>query len=146
MLTDEYPMRGMVKEVFYHDADPSVTYSHERVVPATLVPPLSETISQALRDSRKITSLYTHQVAAINALGQGKNVIVSTSTASGKSVIYQVGAGHHGRLTTFIPFMCPLGSLVAIPGDGSAVDGNLHISDRGSDHLVFSQPHVMLTC
>ncbi|KAI0664969.1 P-loop containing nucleoside triphosphate hydrolase protein [Cubamyces menziesii] len=57
---------------------------------ATLVPPLSETISQALRDSRKITSLYTHQVAAINALGQGKNVIVSTSTASGKSVIYQV--------------------------------------------------------
>ncbi|KAI0336366.1 DEAD/H helicase [Cubamyces sp. BRFM 1775] len=57
---------------------------------ATLDPPLSEAISQALRDSRKITSLYTHQVAAIHALRQGKNVIVSTSTASGKSVIYQV--------------------------------------------------------
>lgn len=51
--------------------------------------PLSDSISQALKDSRKITSLYTHQVAAINALSQGKDVIVSTSTASGKSVIYQ---------------------------------------------------------
>lgn len=55
-----------------------------------LEPPLSDTIAQALRDSRKITSLYTHQVAAISALSQGRHVIVSTSTASGKSVIYQV--------------------------------------------------------
>ncbi|KAI0928397.1 hypothetical protein AcW1_005652 [Taiwanofungus camphoratus] len=55
-----------------------------------LEPPLSDTILQALRDSRKITSLYTHQVAAITALSDRKNVIVSTSTASGKSVIYQV--------------------------------------------------------
>ncbi|THH10992.1 hypothetical protein EW146_g8195 [Bondarzewia mesenterica] len=54
-----------------------------------LDPPLSETIHQAFRDSRKITSLYTHQVAAIQALAQSKDVIVSTSTASGKSVIYQ---------------------------------------------------------
>ena len=57
-----------------------------------LEPPLSDTIAQALRDSRKITSLYTHQVAAIRALSQGRHVIVSTSTASGKSVIYQVRA------------------------------------------------------
>ncbi|KAI0797837.1 P-loop containing nucleoside triphosphate hydrolase protein [Abortiporus biennis] len=57
---------------------------------ASLDPPLSESIQQALKDARKITSLYTHQVAAINALSQNKNVIVSTSTASGKSVIYQV--------------------------------------------------------
>lgn len=55
-----------------------------------LDPPLSDTIMQALKDSRKITALYTHQVAAISALSRGKNVIVSTSTASGKSVIYQV--------------------------------------------------------
>ncbi|KAH9951273.1 DEAD/H helicase [Amylocystis lapponica] len=55
-----------------------------------LDPPLSATILQALQDSRRISSLYTHQVAAISALSQGKNVIISTSTASGKSVIYQV--------------------------------------------------------
>ncbi|KAI0736617.1 P-loop containing nucleoside triphosphate hydrolase protein [Fomitopsis betulina] len=55
-----------------------------------LEPPLSDSIAQALRDSRKIISFYTHQVAAIRALSQGRHVIVSTSTASGKSVIYQV--------------------------------------------------------
>ena len=53
-------------------------------------PPLSGPISVALRDARKITTLYTHQTDAIAALSEGKDVIVSTSTASGKSVIYQV--------------------------------------------------------
>ncbi|EKM55638.1 uncharacterized protein PHACADRAFT_256401 [Phanerochaete carnosa HHB-10118-sp] len=57
---------------------------------ATLDEPLSEPLSWGLRDARKISSFYIHQVAAINALDQGKHVIVSTSTASGKSVIYQV--------------------------------------------------------
>jgi DEAD/DEAH box helicase domain-containing protein len=56
----------------------------------TLHPPLSDTILQALRDARNITALYTHQVAAISAISNRKHVIVSTSTASGKSVIYQV--------------------------------------------------------
>ncbi len=64
--------------------------SNSTVLIATLNPPLSETIVKALQDSRKITSLYSHQAAAIDAIAQGKNVIVSTSTASGKSVIYQV--------------------------------------------------------
>lgn len=57
---------------------------------ATPNPSLSPTIVKALHDSRKIISLYSHQAAAIDAIAQGKNVIVSTSTASGKSVIYQV--------------------------------------------------------
>ncbi|KAJ7261398.1 DEAD/H helicase [Mycena haematopus] len=56
----------------------------------TLNSPLSNTISHALQQSRSISSLYTHQTAAINAINTGKNVIVSTATASGKSVIYQV--------------------------------------------------------
>ncbi|KIJ60621.1 hypothetical protein HYDPIDRAFT_32044 [Hydnomerulius pinastri MD-312] len=56
----------------------------------TLDEPLSESIQQALRNSRKISSLYLHQAAAINAISNKKHVIVSTSTASGKSVIYQV--------------------------------------------------------
>ncbi|KAG6909832.1 hypothetical protein DXG01_015105 [Tephrocybe rancida] len=66
------------------------TVGAKEALTATLEPPLSTPISQALLDSRKITSLYSHQVAAIQALAQGKHVIVSTSTASGKSVIYQV--------------------------------------------------------
>ncbi|GLB35145.1 putative DNA replication factor CDT1 like [Lyophyllum shimeji] len=57
---------------------------------ASLEPPLSASISQALVDSSKISTLYSHQVAAIRAVTSNKHVIVSTSTASGKSVIYQV--------------------------------------------------------
>ncbi|KLO10412.1 DEAD/H helicase [Schizopora paradoxa] len=52
--------------------------------------PLSDAIMDALRQSRKITEFYIHQSRAIDAIRQGKHVIVSTSTASGKSVIYQV--------------------------------------------------------
>jgi DEAD/DEAH box helicase domain-containing protein len=52
-------------------------------------PPLFDSIMAALRDARRITTLYSHQTSAIAALSQGKDVIVSTSTASGKSVIYQ---------------------------------------------------------
>ncbi|THH10272.1 hypothetical protein EW145_g1433 [Phellinidium pouzarii] len=55
-----------------------------------LLMPVSDTIMQALLSSRKISHFYTHQIAAIDALQRGSNVIVSTSTASGKSVIYQV--------------------------------------------------------
>jgi len=51
---------------------------------------LSEDVRNALQSSRKITSLYEHQTAAIRAFQDGKNVIVSTPTASGKSVVYQV--------------------------------------------------------
>ncbi|KAF8894415.1 P-loop containing nucleoside triphosphate hydrolase protein [Infundibulicybe gibba] len=55
-----------------------------------LVPSLSANISRALQSSRNITQLYTHQVEAINSIRHLKNVVVSTNTASGKSVIYQV--------------------------------------------------------
>lgn len=56
----------------------------------TLDPPLSESIQTALKSARKISTLYTHQASAIRAITEGKHTIVSTSTASGKSVIYQV--------------------------------------------------------
>ncbi|KAK7043795.1 ATP-dependent 3'-5' DNA helicase [Paramarasmius palmivorus] len=51
---------------------------------------LSPTIQEALASSRGISALYSHQVAAIQALSRGFHVIVSTSTASGKTIIYQV--------------------------------------------------------
>ncbi|KAF8906023.1 DEAD/H helicase [Gymnopilus junonius] len=55
-----------------------------------LDPPISPTIAAAVLQSRNIRALYTHQVDAIQAMRRGKHVVVSTSTASGKSVIYQV--------------------------------------------------------
>lgn len=54
--------------------------------------PLSQNIMDALYETKKAKSLYLHQAEAINHLDKGKSVIVSTSTSSGKSLIYQVPA------------------------------------------------------
>lgn len=51
---------------------------------------LSPSLWDALYATKKITSLYSHQATAINHLSHGRSVIVSTSTSSGKSLIYQI--------------------------------------------------------
>ncbi|KAI9327673.1 hypothetical protein BDR26DRAFT_842940 [Obelidium mucronatum] len=51
---------------------------------------LSPELSDALFESQAVVKLYAHQAAAINAIDSGSNVIVSTATASGKSLIYQI--------------------------------------------------------
>lgn len=52
--------------------------------------PISQQILDALSRLRNINTMYSHQTSAISAIRSGKHVVVSTSTASGKSVIYQV--------------------------------------------------------
>ncbi|PGH16614.1 hypothetical protein AJ80_05116 [Polytolypa hystricis UAMH7299] len=56
---------------------------------------LSQDMVNALYNTRGITQFYSHQAEAINHLvHEGGNVIVSTSTSSGKSLIYQVPMLH----------------------------------------------------
>lgn len=59
---------------------------------------LSQNLVNALYNTRGITQLYSHQAEAINKLYQGSNVIVSTSTSSGKSLIYQIPMLHELEL------------------------------------------------
>jgi len=49
--------------------------------------PLHETL-QACIKRRGITGFYAHQAESVNAARQGKNVMVATSSASGKSLCY----------------------------------------------------------
>lgn len=56
--------------------------------------PLSQNLVNALYNVKGISQLYSHQAEAINNLHEGHNVIVSTSTSSGKSLIYQVPMLH----------------------------------------------------
>ncbi len=56
----------------------------------TLNRPLSQDLTKALEEARGVNCFYTHQADAINAFWNGKHVVASTSTASGKSIIYQV--------------------------------------------------------
>ncbi|KAH8729034.1 DEAD/DEAH box helicase-like protein [Phaeosphaeriaceae sp. PMI808] len=55
---------------------------------------LSQNMVNALFNTKNITELYAHQAEAINNLYEGHNVIVSTSTSSGKSLIYQIPVLH----------------------------------------------------
>ena len=56
--------------------------------------PLSQHLVNALHHCKGISKFYSHQAEAINNLHAGHNVIVSTSTSSGKSLIYQLPMLH----------------------------------------------------
>jgi DEAD/DEAH box helicase domain-containing protein len=55
---------------------------------------LSQELINALYHTKGIERFYSHQAEAINNLYDGKNVIISTSTSSGKSLIYQIPVLH----------------------------------------------------
>lgn len=55
---------------------------------------MTQSLVNALYNTRNIEQLYAHQAEAINNLYDGHNVIVSTSTSSGKSLIYQIPVLH----------------------------------------------------
>jgi DEAD/DEAH box helicase domain-containing protein len=70
---------------------------HRQVLPARparfgeLQPPLGEPLRAAL-EARGVSRLYTHQVCAIEALRAGRDTVVVTGTASGKSLCFHVPA------------------------------------------------------
>lgn len=51
---------------------------------------LSQNLVNALYNAKGITQFYAHQAEALNNLDEGQNVVVATSTSSGKSLIYQL--------------------------------------------------------
>lgn len=72
-------------------------FAHRETVPrrparyAHLERPLPDGLVRMLED-KGIVRLFCHQAEAINLLSEGRNVIVSTSTASGKSLCYHIPA------------------------------------------------------
>lgn len=73
-------------------------YDPQRAIFGDLKFQLSQSLVNALYNTKKITQLYSHQAEAINNLHEGFNVIVSTSTSSGKSLIYQIPMLHQLEL------------------------------------------------
>jgi DEAD/DEAH box helicase domain-containing protein len=51
---------------------------------------LSQNLVNALYNTKGITQFYVHQAEALNCLHDSLNVVVATSTSSGKSLIYQL--------------------------------------------------------
>ncbi|MBE9531860.1 MAG: DEAD/DEAH box helicase, partial [Proteobacteria bacterium] len=57
---------------------------------AELTPPLPQALSAVLKKKYSIDKLYSHQTRAIEIVRSGRNVVVMTPTASGKSLIYNL--------------------------------------------------------
>ncbi|PON21237.1 DEAD/DEAH box helicase [Trichoderma gamsii] len=55
---------------------------------------LSQDLVNALYNAKRITQFYTHQAEALNSLYEGQNIVISTSTSSGKSLVYQLPVLH----------------------------------------------------
>jgi DEAD/DEAH box helicase domain-containing protein len=74
-------------------AEPSSVLVHERAFPAeaarlgVLRPRLPVALGRALVDSG-VRQLYEHQVATVEALREGKNVVLASPTASGKTLAF----------------------------------------------------------
>ncbi len=70
------------RSVVHDHAMPSKDPARGEVAPGTLHPALE----RYMKDNG--LSFYTHQASAIENIARGKNVVVATSTASGKSICY----------------------------------------------------------
>lgn len=126
---------------------------------------LSQNIVDALYNTKNITRLYSHQAEAINNLYEGYNVITSTSTSSGKSLIYQIPMLHELELDSnsrgiyifptkalaqdqrrsmkeLLEFMPGLEDLVV-----DTFDGDTTISDRDlireKGRIIFTNPDML---
>lgn len=126
---------------------------------------LSQDLVNALYNTKNITQLYAHQAEAINNLHSGHHVIVSTSTSSGKSLIYQIPVlhelekDHNTRAMYIFPtkalaqdqrrslkemmrFMTGLEETIVetFDGDTSFTDRNL-IREEG--RIIFTNPDML---
>jgi len=102
---------------------------------AQVTPPLPEAVVEALK-SRNIHELYTHQVAAIQSINQSKNVVVSTSTASGKSIIYQARFNIHEHDMHEYRWFCS-GTAAFFSAVGSYIKGHFCVPDQGPCYMFY---------
>ena len=113
--TERKPMAEIISELEREDlSGGTVVPAGHRVTPAQpakyggLTFLLSQSLVNALYNARGITQLYAHQAQAISHIHDGEDVIVSTATSSGKSLIYQIPVLHelerNGQATALFIF------------------------------------------
>ncbi len=126
---------------------------------------LSQNLVNALYNTRGITQIYSHQAEAINNLYDGYNVIVATSTSSGKSLIYQVPMLHELELDSnsrgmyifptkalaqdqrrsmreLLKLMPGLENLVVETFDGDTAMSDRHLI-RDEGRIIFTNPDML---
>jgi len=87
-LVTEAPFKFLLEDNYYRKIIIDYRYQSEEP-PVYESLDLSETLKKAL-EKRGIQRFYTHQVEALRHIREGKNVVIMTPTASGKSLIYNI--------------------------------------------------------
>ena len=126
---------------------------------------LSQNLVNALYNTRGITQLYSHQAEAINNLHVGSHVIVSTSTSSGKSLIYQIPMLHRleqdlntrgmyifptkalaqdqrRSMKELLQFMPGLEDLIVDTFDGDTAMADRHLLQE-EGRIIFTNPDML---
>ncbi len=143
-------------QIIYHGVEPE----KEEVMEA--IPGFLSPLSRSLLEAMGIEGLYSHQVKALSLIREGKDVVIATPTASGKTLIY-----HLATLESFFRdpeatalYLFPLKALARdqlkefdrlvkyLPGDGplpwaSVYDGDTPSEERG--RIRKECPNVVMT-
>eukprot|EP01033_Poteriospumella_lacustris_P002280 gene2280-1664_t len=86
-----YALAEIRKAAFYRGQIRHVRYfPSQRAVFGRLERPLPSVLQQRITDLYHIRHFYRHQAIAINAIRDGRHVMISTSTASGKSLVFNL--------------------------------------------------------
>ena len=110
--TESTPIKAPINKIMGHNSDlplnPSLQHlinssiynnqiAHIEIIPGRQAsyttlnrPLLHDILTLRIQSILNITQYYTHQALGINALREGKHVVISTSTASGKNYTYAV--------------------------------------------------------
>lgn len=87
-------VKGFIKEIT-SDRDYRGQISGEQIIPARpprygqLATPMPEMVAAGLKEAG-IDELYSHQAAAVDLVRRGRNIVVVTGTASGKTLCYNL--------------------------------------------------------
>ncbi|KAJ3368508.1 hypothetical protein GGF31_006328 [Allomyces arbusculus] len=98
---------------FYKHQITATNVSPARAAQSAPWPFDSPRLQQALVNFKGIQKPYLHQAAAISSILAGEHIIISTSTSSGKSLVYHVPILHaleHDRSARFL-YVCPTKAL-----------------------------------
>lgn len=126
---------------------------------------LSQDLVNALYNAKRITQFYTHQAEALNSLYEGQDIVISTSTSSGKSLVYQLPVLHalerdkssramyifptkalaqdqKRSLSGLLAFMPNLSDVLVETFDGDT-PMSLRDTIRGEAKIIFTNPDML---
>jgi ATP-dependent helicase YprA (DUF1998 family) len=162
-----YALAEIRKASFYRGQLRNVSYFPARAaIYADLDEPLPDIIRERIESTYRISKFYRHQAVAINAIRRGRHVMISTSTASGKSLVFNLPvverlledevpatalylfptkALAQDQLRSLTSFLGPsiFGKIVPVVCDGDTSHGDRMDIMKGNGNIILTNPDML---